>query len=163
MFGSFFGFFVCLFPPAFTSRFGCVQKVGTSNVTSLRRRRSFNTVVTNVEVQDTDFLDTPICPSLHRPFRRCRPPQSLAPRLVFPLTYLACCTCTAVITAESSIFTTPQHTMPKEHSCRPQLHDPVNRAQHAAPRTVQRAALHRSAGKPSWAPSFCSGIGWLDR
>ncbi len=42
------------------SSFGCVQKVCTRNVTSLRRPSSCNTVVTNVEVQDTDFLDTPI-------------------------------------------------------------------------------------------------------
>ncbi len=40
--------------------YGCVQKVCTRNGTSLRRRRSCNAIVTNVEVQDTDFLDTPI-------------------------------------------------------------------------------------------------------
>ena len=39
---------------------GGVQKVCTRNVTSLRRPFSCNTIVTNVEVQDTDFLDTPI-------------------------------------------------------------------------------------------------------
>ncbi len=39
--------------------FGCVQKVCTWNVMSLRRPCSCNTIVTNVEVQDTDFLDTP--------------------------------------------------------------------------------------------------------
>ncbi len=38
---------------------GCVQKVCTRNMTSLRCPSSCNTVVTNVEVQDTDFLDTP--------------------------------------------------------------------------------------------------------
>ncbi len=39
---------------------GCVQKVCTRNVTSLRRSFSCNTIVTNLEVQDTDFLDTPM-------------------------------------------------------------------------------------------------------
>ncbi len=41
-------------------RMGGVQKVCTSNVTSLRRSFSWNTIVTKVEVQDTDFLDIPI-------------------------------------------------------------------------------------------------------
>ncbi len=40
--------------------FGCVQEVCTRNVTTLRRSFSCNTDVTNLEVQDTDFLDTPI-------------------------------------------------------------------------------------------------------
>ncbi len=40
--------------------YGGVQKVCTRNVTSLRRRLSCNTVVTNLEVQNTDFLDAPI-------------------------------------------------------------------------------------------------------
>ncbi len=46
--------------------YGGVQKVCTTNGTSLRRRFSCNTIVTNVEVQDTDFLDTAIssCASL---------------------------------------------------------------------------------------------------
>ncbi len=39
---------------------GGVQKVCTRNVTSLRHSSSCNTIVTNVEVQDTEFLDTPI-------------------------------------------------------------------------------------------------------
>ncbi len=41
-------------------KYGDVHRVCTRNVTSLRRRFSCNTDVTNVEVQDTDFLDTPI-------------------------------------------------------------------------------------------------------
>jgi hypothetical protein len=49
--------------PAFathkTQRCGGVQKVRTRNVTSLRRPCSCNTVVTNLEVQDTALLDTP--------------------------------------------------------------------------------------------------------
>ncbi len=50
------------------SRSGGVQKVCTRNVTSLRCPSSCNTVVTNVEVQDTDFLDTPMwtCQGLRR-------------------------------------------------------------------------------------------------
>ncbi len=57
------------------SRYGCVQKVCTRKMTSLRRPSSCNTFVTNLEVQDTDFVDTPICdfnlqgfPLLHREF-----------------------------------------------------------------------------------------------
>ncbi len=42
------------------SRHGGVQKVCTSDVTSLRRRFSCNTFVANLEVQDTAFLDTHI-------------------------------------------------------------------------------------------------------
>ncbi len=38
---------------------GCVQQVCTRNVMSLRHPLSCNTIVTNLEVQDTDFLDTP--------------------------------------------------------------------------------------------------------
>ncbi len=30
-------------------------------MTSLRRSFSYNTIITNLEVQDTDFLDTPTC------------------------------------------------------------------------------------------------------
>ncbi len=41
-------------------RNGGVQKVCTRSVTSLRRPFSCNIIVTNVEVRDTDFLDTPI-------------------------------------------------------------------------------------------------------
>ncbi len=41
--------------------YGRVQKVCTRNATSLRHPCSCNTVVTNVEVQDADFLDTPVC------------------------------------------------------------------------------------------------------
>ncbi len=41
-------------------RCGGVQQVCTRKVTSLRRSLSCNTIVTNVEVQDTDFLDTPM-------------------------------------------------------------------------------------------------------
>ncbi len=50
------------------------KSVITRNVTSFRRSFSCNTIVTNVEVQDTDCLDTPIfhictdyisCPLLH--------------------------------------------------------------------------------------------------
>jgi hypothetical protein len=40
--------------------YGSVQKVCTRNVMSLRRPSSCSTIVTNLEVQDTDFLDTPI-------------------------------------------------------------------------------------------------------
>ncbi len=41
--------------------FGGVQQVCTRNVTSLRRPFSCNIIVTNLEVQDKDFFDTPIC------------------------------------------------------------------------------------------------------
>ena len=50
-----------------TLPYGGVQKVRTRKMTSLRRPCSCNTVVTSVEVQDTDFLDTSILlvPFLH--------------------------------------------------------------------------------------------------
>ncbi len=45
--------------------YGVVQKVCTRNVTSVRRSLSCSTFVTNLEVQDTDFLDTPIIYLMH--------------------------------------------------------------------------------------------------